>query len=330
MTAFLLAALLLGALILSVAFAPLFRARRVGGLGLVAGALAATGALYLLVGTPAALDPARRKAPDTLAAAVARLEHDLASNPKQPEGWQLLAQAYRAQQRLPDAANALTQAARYAPGDAEILAQAAEARALAAAGHQFDAQSVAMLVHALALHPEHQRARWFLGVAQRQSGHAAEAAHTWEPLLATVAPTTAVALRQQVDAARSDAGLPPLPASATQPAAQLTLDVAVTPTLRATLPADAAVFVIAREPGGSPMPVAVRRLALAQLPVRVQLTDSDSPMPTRALGQLATVEVIARISLHGVANAQPGDLESMPEQLARGGAAKLLIDHARK
>lgn len=330
MIVFVIGAFFLGVLGLSLAFAPLLRARRVAASGIIAGALAATAALYLLVGTPAALDPARRKAPDTLSDAVSRLEHDLASNPRQAEGWQLLAQGYRAQQRPADVANALTQAARYAPADAELLAQAAEARALAAPAHRFDPESIAMLVRALELQPDHQRARWFLGVAQRQAGHAAEAAHTWEPLLSSVAPSTAGALRQQVDAARRDAGLAPLPADSERPNALLTLVVSIAPGVRAKLPDDAAVFVIAREPGGSPMPVAVRRLALAQLPTTVQLGDGDSPMPTRRLSQLAQVEVIARVSMHGVANAQVGDLESRSHQLARGGSAKIVIDHARQ
>src|SRR5690606_40344345 len=65
----------------------------------------------------------------------------------------------------------------------------------------------------LEFQPQHQRARWFLGVWQRQEGQAAEAAETWEPLLAQVDPATANTLRVQIDAARKDAGLPPLPAA---------------------------------------------------------------------------------------------------------------------
>ena len=64
-----------------------------------------------------------------------------------------------------------------------MFAQAAEARALADPAHRFDDQAIGLLRRALAVQPTHQRSRWFLGVAQRQSGKAKEAAATWQSLL---------------------------------------------------------------------------------------------------------------------------------------------------
>jgi cytochrome c-type biogenesis protein CcmH len=322
-------ALLLGLAALVATFWPLIR-RRPGIGGVLAGAaLVLVSSLYLLVGTPAALDPANVRAPETLAGAVQRLEAELARKPDQPDGWRLLADAYRAQGRAPDVARAFGEAVRYAPRDADLLAQAAEARALASTDHRFDATAVAYLQRALAVQPAHQRSRWFMGVAQRQSGNAAEAAATWQSLLADVDPGTAAALRPQIDAARADAGLAPLPADAVPAARALTIEVDVAPALRQGLPADAAVFVLAREPGGMPMPVAAKRLRLADLPAKVTLTDADSPMPTRRLSQLPKVEVLARISRTGVANAAPGDPESPARVVESNGRAALTIDHVR-
>ncbi|HEY4583961.1 MAG TPA: cytochrome C biogenesis protein, partial [Lysobacter sp.] len=169
----------------------------------------------------------------------------------------------------------------------------------------------------------------FLGVAQRQTGDAAGAAATWQSLLADVEPATAGPLRAQIDDARSDAGLPALPADAVPAAPALVVKLDIVPELRTGLPADAAVFVLAREPGGTPMPVAARRLALSDLPATVALSDGDSPMPTRKLSQLARVEVLARVSRTGAANAQPGDLESKAIESASRGEVALTIDHAR-
>lgn len=322
-------ALLLGLVVLVATFWPLIRQRPAIGGVLAGAALVLVSSLYLLVGTPAALDPANVHAPDTLADAVQRLESELARKPGQADGWRLLADAYRAQGRPIDVARAYAQAVRYAPRDPDLLAQAAEARALAAPDHRFDAEALAYLRRALAVQPAHQRSRWFLGVAQRQSGQAAKAAATWQSLLADVDPATAGALRPQIDAARTDAGLPPLPADAVPAARVLTIDVDIAPALRNGLPADAAVFVLAREPRGMPMPVAAKRLRLSDLPATITLSDADSPMPTRRLSQLQNVEVLARVSRGGTANAAAGDPESQVRVVKSNGRVTVTIDHAR-
>lgn len=326
---FIAAALALGLVALVLAFWPLIRRSPATG-GVLAGAmLVVVTALYLVVGTPAALDAANVRAPDTLAGAMERLEAELARKPDQPEGWRLLADAYRAQGKLVESARAFEQAARYAPDDADVLAQAAEARAFAAKDRRFDDEAVALLRKALAIDPKHQRSRWFMGVAQRQAGQPAEAAATWQSLLADVEPATAGPLRTQIDEARRDAGLPALAADEAPTAAALLVKLDIAPALREGLPADAAVFVLAREPGGMPMPVAAKRIALSDLPATVRLSDADSPMPTRRLSQLPRVEVLARVSRSGVANAQAGDLESKAVETASSGAVELTIDHAR-
>ncbi len=295
----------------------------------IAGAMIATlalsvGLLYFVVGTPAALAPAATRAPATLDDAIARLEAELREDPNQVEGLRLLARAYAQRGDAAKARDRLTQAARLAPDDADLQVEAAESRALADPKRQLDAQAVALLERAVAIQPMHQRGRWFLGIARRQQGRAAEAARTWEPLLGIVAPATAAALRPQIDAARADAELPPLPASADASLATdtpgkdapasgnaLTIRVAVDPALAARMPG-ATVFVIARVPGGPPMPVAVERHRLAALPAAIGLDDADGPMPTQKLSALREVEVVARLSRSGDAMRGAGDVESAP------------------
>jgi cytochrome c-type biogenesis protein CcmH len=331
MTVFIVAALLLGALTLAYVFGPLLQQRVGTGALLVVLGLGATAGLYALVGTPDALDPARRETPRTLEAAIERLEQELRRDPKQVEGWRLLAEAYRAKARTQDAAQALARAVELQPKDPELLAQAAEARALATQDRRFDAQAITLLRRALAMDPTHQRAAWFLGVAQRQAGQPAEAARTWESLLAHVDAATATALRAQIRTARDDAGLPPLPEAptGTPPAGRIRVRVDIDPALRDRLPPTAPVFVIARAAGGPPMPVAVERLSRADLPAEVELDDGDSPMPTARLSQVERVEVIARVSASGGANAGTGDLESAPMATTPGTSVRVRIDRAR-
>ena len=81
---------------------------------------------------------------------------------------------------------------------------------------------------------------------------------------------------------------------------------------RVRLRGDASIFVIARVANGPPMPVAVEKHSVQELPFTATLDDSDGPMPTRKLSAMQDVEVIARLSMSGNAMPQPGDLESLP------------------
>ncbi|MFK3649736.1 tetratricopeptide repeat protein [Lysobacter enzymogenes] len=310
--------------VLGYALHPLWRARPVMGAGLGVALALATLALYLGLGTPRALHSEQRRAPQTLADAVTQLEAELERDPNQIEGWRLLASAYTAEGLAVKARDAYARAVKLAPDNPDLLAEAAEARALATRERRFDEGAVAMLEHALEQQPMHQRARWFLGIAQRQANRPADAAKTWEPLLAVVQPGTAASLIDQINGARKDAGLEPLalPAPTAAPGAAaangpgLKVRVELAPALKAKLPASASVFVLARQDGGPPMPVAVEKHPLGAFPLDVVLDDGDSPMPTLKLSQLPKVQVLARVSVSGNAMPQPGDLASAPQSVA--------------
>lgn len=307
--AFVIAAAILAVLALGYVLRPLFAQRRAAAAAVAATLAIAAGALYLLVGTPRALDPAQLSAPRTIAEAIAQLEAEVQRNPREPDAWRLLGRAYATDGRTAQARDAFARAAELAPRDPNVLVEAAEARAQAAPQLRFDAQAVALLERALAIEPEHQRARWFLGIAQRQAGRHADAARMWEPLLASVAPQTAARLREQIDLARAAAGLPPLPAAA---GPSLKVRVSLDPALAGSIPEGATLFVIARVPGGAPMPVAVERHPARGFPAEIVLDDADSPMPTQKLSSLQEVEVLARLSRSGDAARQEGDVESAP------------------
>jgi cytochrome c-type biogenesis protein CcmH len=312
-------ALLLTLAVLLILLRPLWRGARGVALGIGVLMLVSAGLLYRIVGTPDALDPAALRAPETIGEAIVQLEKSLARDPDQAEGWMLLGMAYQRQGDLAKSRDAYARAARLVPADPDALTEAAQSRALAAPDRRFDAEAVAMLQTALKASPDHQRARWFLGVAQRQAGDNAAAAKTWEPLLGALQGSTAETLRNEVNAARSAAGLAPLPATPTaaaNPAAlQVQVDIDPDFAARARLAGNAQVFVIARQPGGPPMPVAVERRAASELPFTASLDDADSPMPTLKLSQLREVELVARLSASGNAMKQDGDIESAPVRI---------------
>lgn len=328
MALFVTISVLLTLVVLATVLWPLWRDSRVFVAGAFIALCVATFALYQVVGTPAALAPQATAAatapgaPTTLDAAIVQLQAELERNPQQVEGWRLLGKSLAALQRFDESRDAFAQALKLLPDEPDLLVEAAQSRLYASQERKLDGEAVALLQRALVLKPDHQRGLWFLGMAQRQEGQAAEAAKTWESLLSKVEPGTAHTLRQQIDAARSDAGLPPLPPAAETETVATTgntvnVKVSLDPDFaaRVRLRGDATVFIIARVPGGPPMPVAAQKHALQDLPLNVTLSDADSPMPTQKLSQLKEVELIARISESGNAMRQEGDLDSAPVRI---------------
>ena len=79
------------------------------------------------------------------------------------------------------------------------------------------------------------------------------------------------------------------------------------------------------------MPLAVKRLRVADLPITVTLDDSLAMTPEMRLSNFPRVMVGARISASGQAVPQSGDLEGEigPVATAENFSLKVVIDHVR-
>jgi cytochrome c-type biogenesis protein CcmH len=67
-------------------------------------------------------------------------------------------------------------------------------------------------------------------------------------------------------------------------------------------------FVIVRQAGGPPIPIAVLREPNAQLPMPFSIDDTHAMDPSRPLATTGKLSVEARLSRSGNAMRQPGDL----------------------
>ncbi|MGY0651197.1 tetratricopeptide repeat protein [Luteimonas sp. A537] len=303
--------------------------------------------LYQLLGTPAALDPAARAPvamaggdaahadPAEFAEAVNQLRAELERNPRQPEGWALLARSLSVQGDAAGARDAYAKALELVPDEPALMVEFAQASAQAHPQHLFEDDALVLLQRAATLQPSNQRARWFIGVAQRQRGMDAEAVATWEAMLDEVDPATAASLRTQIADARAAAGLPPATAAAATPpvataagqgsegasSGGLRVRISLAPGLAERLGGQGIVFVMARDPDGPPMPVAAERHPVSALPLDIVLDDADSPMPTQLLSQLDAALVSARISASGTVERSAGDIESAPVRVSLPNAA---------
>lgn len=293
--------------------------------------------LYRDIGEPRALDPSARvataaEAPD-LATAVKGLEARLAKEPEDANGLRLLATAYQKLQRFTDARDVLAKVRTLVPQDLDVQVEYAEALALAADDKRFAGEAETLLIDGLARNPDHQRALWLSGIAAVQRDDKATARTHWQRLLTLLPPESSVhrAVAEQLralDPASSPASVDK-DTSATASGA-LQVQVRIDPNVQDQVSPGDTVFVIVRANDGSPMPIAVQRMSVDQLPARVTLDDRASLMPTRKLSEVSGIIVTARVSKSGDAMARPGDLASSDlgvDRSANENEVELVIDH---
>lgn len=292
--------------------------------------LAAAG-LYLLLGRPAALDQRNVEPPRTMEEAVAQLERAVAEEPASYANLVVLARADMAIGRFAEAGITYRKAMALQPGDSDVAVEYAESQLRASPDRHFPAAVVPLLEVAVQRNPANQRALFFLGLQRMQAGRPADASRYWEQLLPLLAPDAATALRPQVAAARSAAGLPPLPDTAFAGLPGVDIEVGIDPSLAKRAAPGDVLFVFAHAADGSGPPLAARRIPVDGFPVTLRLSDADSLMPTSKLSSAKRVLVQARLSKSGQATGRSGDLEAdaVLADMPTRGAAHLVLDRTR-
>jgi cytochrome c-type biogenesis protein CcmH len=322
MGSFLFFALLLCLLACAFAVSALWQKSRALAIAIALLLTVAAGGLYWFKGAPVALEPKNVKPPETIAEAIAQLERLTAADPDNAADQLTLARAYMAAQRFADASNAYARADDLLPPEAQVPVEHAEALLRASPDRRFPPEAVEMLKGALARDPDNQRALFFMGLHERMRGHHAEAVQYWERLASLIGADDAGALREQIAAARADAGLPPLDKAASL----LQVSVEIDPTLARELGKGAVLYVFARDPDRAGPPVAVKRVQPGSWPVTVSLGDADGPMPTAKLSHLRNALLVARLSRSGLATPSSGDLEADPVRVeVKAGAKASLV-----
>jgi len=307
--------------------------------------LAITG--YLALGNPAALNPPDQQFLQMVDALAERLK----TNPQDAEGWVMLARAYQITGRIPEAVAAFEKASALRPDDANLIAGHADALAMvqgSLSGKPFE-----LIVKALKIDPKNQTALALAATAAMENGQFDESIALWRRLAAVVEPGSrdrqaveqAIEQVQQVALAKgvklagestgttaAGSGVPATPApqgpatgpakgatpAATAATASISGEVTLAPELMRQAKPDEAVFIFARAVDGPPLPLAVIRTTVKELPLRFTLDDSMSMAPTARLSMHRQVVVSARVSRSGQAMPQPGDLIGTVQPVAVG------------
>ncbi|MGB7989559.1 MAG: c-type cytochrome biogenesis protein CcmI [Candidatus Methylophosphatis roskildensis] len=311
--------------------------------------------LYLKLGNLDGLDPAPAAevaqgeqgdghsiTPQQIEAMVGQLVGKLKQDPENIEGWQMLARANVFLQRYGEAAKAFAEYTRRVPGDAQALADYADALAMAN-GRTLIGEPEGIIAKALAADPNNVKALALAGSVEFDKQAYARAVPHWEKILTLVPPESPIAesMRNGIAEARVKGGLPggvsalaqgtqaaaPMSAAPvaaggagqTAPAetgARVSGTVTLAPALKGRVSPSDTLFVFARAADGPRMPLAILRKQAKDLPVQFVLDDSIAMTPTMKLSSFPEVIVGARISKSGDAMPQKGDLQGATRPLA--------------
>ncbi len=106
---------------------------------------------------------------------------------------------------------------------------------------------------------------------------------------------------------------------------RIAVEVSLSDEAKASVPDTAFVFVIARQPEGPPLPLAVQRLLVSHLPYTVVLDNTTAMAEGMNLGSVDEVTVTARVSLTGQPMAQPGDWQGSVSGVRTRGAEAVSV-----
>lgn len=304
---------------------------------------AASIALYVALGSPISINPPAVVAaestegqphaitPEMIQTMVQRLEQKLQENPENPEGWMMLARSYTALGQYPEAAVAYANASSLQPGNAQLLADYADALAMAN-GRKLQGEPEAIINKALQADPNNLKALALAGSVAFEQRDYAGAINQWQKILELVPPGSEAAnsVNASLQEARTLSGEQP---AATQnagaPAAagggSVSGTVQLDPSLKGRVSDADTVFIFARfADGRRGPPLAITRKTVKDLPLNFTLDDSMAMMPAFNLTTAGEVVVGARVSKSGNASPQPGDLEGFSAPV-KVGATNLQI-----
>ncbi|WP_460416180.1 c-type cytochrome biogenesis protein CcmI [Pseudomonas sp. microsymbiont 2] len=263
-------------------------------------------------------------APRSMEEMTTRLERAVQAQPDSAEGLYFLGRAYMAEQRPADAAKAFERAVKLAGRQPELLGQWAQSLYFAA-DKQWSAQVQALTDEALKADPREVTSLGLRGIAAFEGERYQEAIDYWQRLLAQLPEGDAsrAALQGGIDRAadKLKAG-----GGKVVEVARLKVRVELAAALKDKVRPDDTVFIFARASKGPPMPVAAKRVTVAQLPIEVELSDADAMMPQMKLSDFAEVQLVARVSRAGVPTRGEWKGQSAPLATATQATQHLTID----
>jgi cytochrome c-type biogenesis protein CcmH len=238
---------------------------------------------------------------------TAAIKQRLSDNPEDAEGWFMLGRTMMARQQYDQAVTAFQRSNDLLVDEPGIMFALADALAMQNNGNLLG-EPEALVQRGLELAPRFPNGLWLAGMAAEQRQDYKAAHRNWSLLLPLIADNQASSREVRGLLATLEERDPQLAkTAAADNAAGIKLVVDISAELKARASPDTAVFIYAKAMQGPPMPLAVRKLQLSDLPVSLTLSDNDAMMPTMKLSSFDQVIVGARVSSSGNPVAQSGD-----------------------
>jgi cytochrome c-type biogenesis protein CcmH len=275
--------------------------------------------IYLQIGNPGALvqGPAGHGdaavTPEVVEQMVGRLAARLAANPEDADGWALLARSYYALERFPEAVAAYARAVKLRNDDANLYADYADALAMTRSP-RFDGDVMRLVGQALGIDPHQPKALLIASTAAFERKDYRGALATLEQLQQQLPADSqfAALVVDRIAQARAHLGVasavPAKPPAAGPTAATIRGRVELSAALAGRAAPTDTVFILARAPQGSRMPLAILKRQVKDLPAEFSLSDEQAMSPAMKLSAFSEVVVVARVSKSGSAAPQSGDL----------------------
>lgn len=256
---------------------------------------------------------------------VARLAKRLESQPNDAEGWYMLGRSYMSMGQYQEAVQALAKARQLLPANPQILLRYADALTMLRNG-RISGEPFEMIKQALQLSPNDPTGLWLAGMGYEEQGDHQQAIDHWQRLLPLLKDQPSIQrINEMIAQARQALGqpataqtmpTPPVTTNVAQQASGIKVHISLDPTVLDKVARDDTVFIFARAEQGPPMPLAVVRKRVRDLPLDVVLNDSMAMMPSMKISSFDRIRVEARISRSGQAKAQPGDWQSNSASVA--------------
>ena len=265
---------------------------------------------------PAAAVPAPLSA-SQVQRGIERAQADVQKDPQDAAAWAMLAHSSEMAGRFDEAGKAYQKLLALRPQDAQAHADYADALGVANKG-SLRGEPARLITRALELEPTNLKALVLAGKEAFERGRYADAVNFWQRALKA---TQDPALRAPVQTSIAEAQAlmsPGAAASSAQPF--VTGRVTVAAALKDKVGPDDTVFIFARAPTGSRMPLAILRKKVSELPLDFKLDDSLAMSPAATLSGAKQVVVGARVSKSGTAVPQPGDFQVLSAPMAPTGS----------
>jgi len=295
--------------------------------------------LYMYWGASDKVQMARQfsEQPRTVEEMTAHLEQAVQEQPDSAEAWYFLGRTYMNQERPADAAKAFGRVVEIAGRQPELLGQLAQALYFAG-DRQWSDKLQALTDEALQGDPQEVTSLGLLGIAAFEEARYPDAVRFWEQLVAALPEEdpSREAIRGGIERARQQieggSSTTEQASAASEKAdttgATLQIQVALDPKVAESVSPQDTVFVFARAVAGPPVPLAAKRLTIADLPATVTLGDADAMVPSMKISSVEQVTIMARVSRSG--DATKGEWMGQSEALdtASDNAIDLVIDRA--